>query len=142
AFDRGDNCVEIADAGGRLDAADEAAADIAFVDETVADLEPTRRRKMGQPGRGPSAARAAVNRAFAIENGVAPVGAVARRGIGPENMRHAADRRVERVHGLKAIADRLANLGAEVDQTCSPERIETIVSALRFDDRVKIAAIG
>ena len=62
-----------------LDAADEAAADIAFMHETVADLKPPLGDEMRHARGRAGAAGAAIDRAFAIEYRVAAVGAFALR---------------------------------------------------------------
>src|SRR3546814_7585406 len=61
------------------------AADIAFVNEAVADRQLAGPGKIRQAGRGAGAARAAVDRLVAIEDRVAVIGPVGARFIGPQN---------------------------------------------------------
>src|SRR5262245_1028513 len=82
AFDRRDNRMLAADFRLRLDAADEAAADIALVHERIADLEPPLRDEMRHARRRAGAARAAVDGLVAIKHRVARIGARTVRRIG------------------------------------------------------------
>src|SRR5262245_18787440 len=77
AFDRLHDSGAFAQGGRGFDPANEAAADITFMDETVAHLQSALRNQMRHAGRGAGAAGAAIDGAFAVENGIAAIGAVA-----------------------------------------------------------------
>ena len=99
-----------------LDPADEAAADIAFMDEAVADLQPAGRDQMGEACGGAGAAGTSVDRLVAVEDGVAAVGALPLGRVGPEDVADAADRGIERVDGLIDVTHRRADAAAEVNE--------------------------
>src|SRR3546814_12964052 len=61
-FDRRNDCGQIADHRFGFDPPDEAAADIAFVDEGIADAETAGRDQMREPRRRAGAARAGIDR--------------------------------------------------------------------------------
>src|SRR3546814_5410095 len=97
---------------------------------------------MREPRRRAGAARAAIDRAVTVKDGIAPIRPIALGRIGPEDMAHPADRGVERVDRLDRGADGLANPRAEREDATRTEIIETAIAALRLDDGVEIAAIS
>src|SRR5690606_20768106 len=91
ALDRGNDGPVIAHRRLGLDPTDEAAADVAFMDEGVADLQPALGVQVGQPRRGAGAAGAAIDGLVAIEDGVAAVGPLAFRLVRPQDVADAVD---------------------------------------------------
>src|SRR3546814_20935584 len=70
------------------------------MDEAVTDTEPVVRVKMGKAGGGAGAAGAAIDRPFAVEDGVAPVGTFAFGLVGPEDMTDASASGLERMYRI------------------------------------------
>src|SRR3546814_20035951 len=97
---------------------------------------------MGKAGGGAGAAGAAIDRPFAVEDGVAPVGTFAFGLVGPEDMTDAADAGLERMYRLVNGLNHLPDGAAQLDDASRAQGVEAFVRALRPDARIKVAAIG
>src|SRR3546814_16742002 len=96
---------------------------------------------MREPRRRAGAARAAIDRAVTVKDGIAPIRPIALGRIGPEDMAHPADRGVERVDRLDRGADGLANPRAAREGGTCPGLITTPIAALRLDVGLAIAPL-
>uniref|UniRef100_A0A0N5A080 LigA n=1 Tax=Parastrongyloides trichosuri TaxID=131310 RepID=A0A0N5A080_PARTI len=141
-LDRGHDRLVVAHRGLGFDAADEPAADVAFVDEGVADLQPPLGVQMSQPRRGAGAAGAAVDGLVAIEDGVAAVGALTLGLVGPQHVADPVDRGFVRVHRVEGRPHPFAHQTAQFDDAAGAQIVQARVGALRLDDGVVVAAVG
>src|SRR3546814_15874478 len=112
------------------------------LDEACTETEPVGRVKRGKAGGGAGAAGAAIDRPFAVEDGVAPVGTFAFGLVGPEDMTDAADAGLERMYRLVNGLNHLPDGAAQLDDASRAQGVEAFVRALRLDDRIQVAAIG